>query len=647
MERTIHLLGSELPETLYTRQPDVQARLVAVVGALAASYTNQLRDKAVEEQELIQQAVLQARDVAEDALRASEARFRAVFASSTIGIAVADLSGNLLEVNRALQDLAGFTDSELRARTVYLFAENSGSRELKVHDTHLVRGEIDRFQVDGSFTSGDGRAVVAQIGVSLVRDADGAPNYQVLLVEDATDRDLLQQELTRQATHDSLTGLANRSLLQNRLEEAVLPLTPDRRVGLCYFDLDGFKTINDSLGHIIGDELLRTVGHRLSRMSIAYRSLAARLGGDEFVVLVPDSQGTNEVVTLVEVLLTEITQPIRLSGHELAVVASVGVVERPVEGTSAAELLRDADMTLYRAKREGRGQWYLYDPQHSKTDRERFRLSARIPAALTQNEFFVEYRPVVWLQDCGLAGVEADLRWDHCELGELDSDQFLGLAAKSGLITRIGNWMLEQVCEHAAGWASRYGEFAPAAGFSLSERHFRDPELISDVLRILRETGLRPDALRLGVPQEALFAADGDPLDSLGLLAEMGLRLVLDGFGGDYSQLHRLRGLPLSEVKISGRYLESFAHPDGPDELDTHVVSSLVAGADLLNLPVIAGGVDSERQAKRLLRLGVRGVQGDYAGQRVSAREIETVLARDRSVADSSAETFIPGCYER
>jgi diguanylate cyclase (GGDEF)-like protein len=437
---------------------------------------------------------------------------------------------------------------------------------------------------------------------------------------------MLQQEMHRQATHDPLTGLANRALFQSKLQHALVPAVPGRRVGLCFFDLDGFKAINDSLGHSVGDALLRSVGQRLQAIAVTEDSLAVRMGGDEFVVLTPDSQGTAEIIELVEALLAEIAKPVRIGPYELSAEASVGVVERPVIETTESELLQDADITLYRAKSEGRAQWVLFDPQRNFAARERFKRSAELPAALAQNQLYVEYRPVRVIDGGALPAVAATVRWDY-ESEELNEAEFLGLAEETGLISRLGNWVLKRVCEHAAQWAERFAA-APIAVVELTPRQLNDPEFVGDLQRILRDTGMPPGGLCLDLPESVLLRQQEDPLDTLEIIAEMGVLLGVHDFGTHYMSLPKLHALPLFGARISGPYLDSFANPHGPDPMDEHLVGSLVSAGKLLGLAVTADGVRTTEQAQRLRTLGVRMAGGEYAGGVFSALEIQQVIER-------------------
>ncbi|MDR7303254.1 putative bifunctional diguanylate cyclase/phosphodiesterase [Haloactinomyces albus] len=628
LEGTLELVATDLPKLVEHLDGEVLlSRMIALIGAIGRGFAGGLRVRTLSEQEVIKQAVLQARDAAEEALRASEARFRAVFTSSVLGIAIVALDGTIEDVNQAMASIFHTSGEQLVGGTVFDLADEDWLRDLREAEGLLVTEVEQQFRLDTRFSAHDESVVWTEVSGSLVHDAHGHPEYQVLLYADITDRRMLQEQLHRQAMHDPLTGLANRTLLKSRMEAALAPTEAGRRVALCYLDLDGFKAINDSLGHPIGDELLCAVAHHLQVTCEEEGALAARMGGDEFVVLVPDSPGVQAVLELVERILREITRPVRFSSHELTASASVGVVERAVAGTGSEELLSDADLTLYRAKAEGKAQWVLFDPERNAAAKRRFKLSATLPAALENDEFFVEYHPVAWLEDNGLVAVHSRVRWDHPEFGELDAASFLDMAEETGAITRLGNWVLRQACEHAARWTRTLGVAAPVVGVDLSPRHFRDPELVAGVQRILIETGVSARQLRLGIPESALFDEQGDPVDVLDIFAEMGIGLVVQDFGSDYTRLARLRGLPVQGVELTGDYLDGLADPAGPDPLNEHLVHSLVASARLLDLDVVAVDVRTEEQARRLRKMGVHVARGDHIGAAASAMEIEIMIS--------------------
>lgn len=623
LERSLELLGERLPTCRSDAEP---GQLNAALASFAAGFAGQLRETTLQQQENVKQAVMSARDRAEEALRASETRSRTVFEASAVGIAIAGLDGFIEETNPAMHRIFQALPEGLLGTHMVRLADGEWEKELREGQQAVAGGEQDFHQVDLRFTGSDGEEVWTQLSATLVRDQRGEPEYQVLLYEDITHRHMLQEHFRRQATQDPLTGLANRTLLTSRMESALLPSPPGRRVGICYFDLDGFKAVNDSLGHPVGDELLRQVAHRLQALTAPEGALAARMGGDEFVVLVPDAQGAEPLVRWVEEMLAEITRPVRVGQHELTAAASVGVVERPVADTDADELLRDADITLYRAKVDGRAQWVLFDAEHNAAARDRFRLSADLPSALDGEQLYLEYLPVRALDGERVVAVDTQMWWDHDEFGELHAERFLGLAEETGMITRLGNWMLERVCEHVATWTEQLAEQCPVALVRLSERHCRDAEVIGDVQRILTGSGVRPDRLALGLPESALFDADGDPVDVVEIFADMGVRVVVHRFGEDPTRLRGMRQLPVHAVEIGGSYLDSFSDAAGPEVFDEHHLRTLTTAADLLELPVFATGVHTAVQAERLRAHGVALAQGEHVGGLHSALEVSAML---------------------
>ncbi|TDC88710.1 EAL domain-containing protein [Saccharopolyspora aridisoli] len=601
---TLKLLAAELPGLL----PQVPAdRMVAALGHLAAGFAEELRAGS---------------GSVEPASRDLPARSRALFHTSTMGVAAVSTTGVIEETNEALRRMFGLTEDELTGSSVLALVDDRWRPELTGALAGLADGASERVNLDARSTTTDGAQVWTRMTASLVRNDRGEPDHLVVFYEDITDRHMLQEQFRRQAVQDPLTGLANRAQLESCVDAALTPVYPGRRVALCLFDLDGFKAVNDSLGHAIGDRVLREVARRLQSLAAQESAVVARIGGDEFAMVIPDSYDAARVTELVERLLREVTKPMWIGAHELAASASAGIVEREVVGTDTGSLLRDADITLFRAKRDGRALWVLFDAERNAVAHENFRLSAALPSALEKNELFVEYDPVADAETGDVLAVMANVRWDHDEFGELGSNRFFGLAEETGLITRLGGWTLEQAGRHAARWVRELGEHAPLLAVTLSARHCRDPELVRDLREALDTTGLPAESLVLCLPESALFDYQGDAVDTVEIFAEMGIRLFVHEFGSDYTRVDRLKDLPLAGVLIDGPHIRGLADPDGPEPLSEYLVRSAVGAARLMDLPVLATGVTSAEQAHRLGEIGVALIQGPHVSDRVSATEV-------------------------
>ncbi|MFC9930627.1 putative bifunctional diguanylate cyclase/phosphodiesterase [Streptomyces sp. NPDC127190] len=595
-------------------QEELRMRSSRLQHAMAAGYAQALRRRTLAEQEAIAQAALQAQGVVAQALHASEARFRAVFEGAAIGIGIADLDGNVLQVNEALLRMFGLTDQSLRGRRVQDWTHPEDAPQTwKLYD-ELVNGEREHYHLEKAFNRQDGTVLWTNLTVSLLRDADGRPQYQLALMEDTTERRLLNLRLRYEATHDALTGLPNRTLFFERLEK-VLNAGEGQRFGLCYLDLDGFKTINDSLGHAAGDRLLVEVADRLQSCATAPGEMVARLGGDEFVALTTGPGTERSVDELAERIMNALVTPISIDGRDLLVRGSLGIVEGPAGERTAAEVLRSADITMYRAKSAGGNRFELADPEADARAITRHGLTTALPTALERGEFFIEYQPLVHLGDGSVRGAEALVRWLHPQHGVLGPDRFIPLAEHTGLIVPLGRWVLQESVRQAREWRERYGEQTSAGplriNVNLSPCQLSHPGLVQDTVDILERAGVTPDALCLEVTESALIGADDDLLKPLRRLAEMGVDIALDDFGTGYSNLANLRRLPVSILKLDRSFTQGMQQFPA-DPVDLKIVEGIVSLAHSLDLAVTVEGVETGAQAEQLRILGCDTAQGWY-----------------------------------
>lgn len=592
-------------------QEELRARSARLQHAVAAGFAAALRERTLAEQEAISRAALDARSAVAEALHASEARFRAVFHGAAIGIGIADLTGTVLEANDALIRMFGGLESQLRGRNVAEWTHPEDSPHVWKLYEELVRGEREHYRVEKAFYRPDGTALWTNLTVSLLRDADGVPQYQLALMEDTTERRLLNLRLRYEATHDALTGLPNRTLFFERLEKA-LAAGDGARFGLCYLDLDGFKTVNDSLGHAAGDRLLVEVADRLQSCATAPGEMVARLGGDEFVALTTGRDTEAEVDELAGRIMHALSTPIRVEGRELTVRGSIGIVEGPAGERGAAEVLRSADITMYRAKSAGGNRFELADPEADARAITRHGLTTALPAALERGEFFIEYQPLVHLGDGSVRGAEALVRWLHPQHGIIGPDRFIPLAEHTGLIVPLGRWVLEESVRQARTWKARHKDAGPLrVNVNLSPMQLKHPGLVSDTVEILDRAGLEPGALCLEVTESALIGADDDLLKPLRRLAEMGVDIALDDFGTGYSNLANLRRLPVSVLKLDRSFTQGMQHFPA-DPVDLKIVEGIVALAHSLDLAVTVEGVETGAQADQLRELGCDTAQGWY-----------------------------------
>ncbi|MEH0825681.1 MULTISPECIES: putative bifunctional diguanylate cyclase/phosphodiesterase [unclassified Micromonospora] len=639
LDWSVHALGhgflaQVLPDRVHPA--DVADRVAALQGALAAGFARALRNRTFAQQERIARSAWQARDAVERALRDSEARFRAVFTGAAIGIGIAGIDGQVIEVNQSFADMLGYTTDELRQLNVAsLFHADDAAGMWELYQ-ELIEGKHDHARVEKRYHRKDGTVVWTDLAVSLIRHDDGRPRFTVAMIEDITERYQLQQRLRFQALHDPLTGLPNRTLFFETLGRCFERAGPEQRIGVCFLDLDGFKAVNDSFGHDLGDRLLITIARRLADCVAGQGHLVARMGGDEFVILVDGGEGLDDAVGVAELALAAVSAPVLVGDQQLAISASVGVVECPAAETSVSELMKAADTTLYWAKAEGRGRWAVYDPERSAADIARSALAAGLPAALDRDEFVVHYQPIVSLLDGAMLAVEALVRWRHPELGLVGPDRFIGLAEETGLIVRLGEWVLGQACRDARAWHREFPAQRLVVSVNLAARQADDPAIVDTVASVLSRTGLPAELLQLELTESAVMGTAGEPLRSLRRLAGLGVRLAIDDFGTGYSNLAYLRRLPIHCLKLAGPFVEGIRadEPDATaDHRDERIVDALVRLAHALELSVTAEAVETGAQAERLRALRCDTGQGRWFGPPMPAEEITARLRGGEAAA--------------
>jgi diguanylate cyclase (GGDEF)-like protein/PAS domain S-box-containing protein len=596
----------------------------AARAACAEGFARELRVLTLREQERLARAIITAQARTERSARESEARFRAIFAGAAIGIGISDMYGRILQVNQAFADLLRYTPEEMRSLTIPDLRHPTDPPEMWRDYRRVLAGEVDHIRMEKAYFRKDQQVVWTDLTVSVIRDDAGQAQFTVAMVDDVTDRHHLQDRLRHQALHDPLTGLPNRTLFAERLADVIAVADRDTRVGVCYLDLDGFKRVNDSLGHDVGDQLLVTVADRLGDCAAERGYLAARMGGDEFVILVERSAGADQLESLAQAALAAVAQPVQVGPHRLRVSASVGVVERPAARTDPAEIMKAADVTLYRAKAAGRGRWARYDPDVVAEEAARYELSAAMPDALERGEFTLVYQPIVGLPGQALCGVEALVRWHHPRLGTLGPDRFIGLAEETGFIVQLGRHVLRTACRETAASFPGRDLFVSV---NLAASQTQEASLVADVRDALDSTGLEPSRLQLELTESALMTTSGAPLRSLRALADSGVRMAIDDFGTGYSNLAYLRSLPVHTLKLPRPFIEGLQEPVDAPGVDEQIVDALIRLAHAIDLTVTAEGVETRTQADRLSALGCDTAQGWYLGPAYPPEALPGLLA--------------------
>nr|WP_060891502.1 EAL domain-containing protein [Streptomyces europaeiscabiei] len=565
-------------------------------------------------------------------------------------MAVVDRDGLVITANGAMGTLLSTGAEPLVGRVAADLVDLASDTRTWHAYREVLRGRQARLRCTRRLKQPDGTWLWVQVSVAPLPEEERAV---LLSVADISANRQLQARLRHLQMHDPVTRLPNRTLFFEQLSAALEREAYDEvgtgRIGLVYLDLDGFKAVNDTLGHRAGDRLLTAVAERLTRCAdeaallrtagtAAGAPLVARLGGDEFALLVEDSTGTEQLADLADSVLKALQAPFDLAGQRLSVSASIGVVERQSASTTATGLMQAADTTLYWAKADGKARWTLFDPERNAHRMTRQALSSTLRAAVGRGEFVLDYQPLVGMAQGEVRGVEALVRWHHPQFGLLTPNRFISLAEEDGSIVQLGRWILATACRQARRWQIDHPDRAPIfVSVNVAVRQVWDSDLVADVAEILAETGLAPHLLQLELTESALMGSAGRPLQALKALSDMGVRIAIDDFGTGYSNLAYLSRLPVSVLKLDGAFVRGFQYESGeeggaagddgqPNPADEIIVEALVQLAHRLGLSVTAEGVETDAQASRLRRLGCDTGQGWLYSRAVPPERIAELL---------------------
>lgn len=610
----VTLLGAAFVQSAGMRARKVQKLVRQRTSALRRSNRRLIDDMA-------------ARERAEKALLHSEQRFRQLVSMSSDWYWEQDAQFRFTLITGGFTEKSGVAVQGLLGKTRWeyvpgLLDSESGREHLAKMQAHEAFSNLE-YQVvddrgDTRWFCVNGQPIFDEHGVLAGYRGTGS---------DITERKLTEQRVHHVAQHDVLTGLPNRSLLQDRLGQAISYANRSGRpVWVMLIDLDRFKFVNDSMGHKAGDVLLVTVAARL-RSTLRELDTVARLSGDEFVVILGEHADEPLTPDIVQRVMDGVAQPVMLGNKEFFVTCSIGVAVYPSEGTSSDNLIEHADIAMYRAKKLGRNNFQFYTPAMNEESLERVRIESALRNALERNEFVLHYQPQVDLKSGQIVGMEALIRWNHPDLGMVPPSRFVGVAEETGLIVQIGAWVMRTACAQNKAWQDA-GLPRLRVAVNLSARQFGAPDLLRSLESALHDTGLDPACLEIELT-ESLFMSDVTPaVELLHRMKALGVNLSIDDFGTGYSSFSYLSRFPIDVLKIDRSFVADITH----DANDAAIVTSIIALAHNLKLAVIAEGVETREQLDYLRSHGCDEMQGYYFSKPLPVKEFEQLLRQRRAL---------------
>ena len=552
--------------------------------------------------------------------------FARIFDTINEGVIVTDSANNIVSVNPAFSAITGYSASETIGKNPRML--HSGLMDKVFYDKMWQSiKKTGRWQGEITDRRKNGESYVEWLSISTMKDERGEFSHHIAVVSDISERKAAEEHMVYIAQHDFLTDLPNRMMLHDRLTQAIAHAEREqRKVAVMFLDLDRFKAINDTLGHLVGDKLLQLVAGRIS--SVARTSdTVSRLGGDEFAIMLPYIENTDDIAMIAVKLLASIAGPYMVDGNEIEVTTSIGISVFPEDGIDSESLIAHADAAMYQAKGNGRNNYQFFTREMNRRTLERILIKNKLIHALERNELFLLYQPQVDLQSGRIIGAEALVRWDNPLYGKVLPAQFIPIAEENGLIPPIGEWVLREACRQNQEWRKQ-GLMKITMAVNLSAVQFRQKNLGEIIKAILHESGLAPSGLELEITEGVVMQDAEAAILLLEDMKAMGLKLSVDDFGTGYSSLSYLKRFPIDKLKID----QSFVRDLTTDTDDAVIVSTIISMAHSLKLKVIAEGVESAEQLAFLKQQGCDEIQGYYFSQPVSAEEFTKLLFSGRGL---------------
>lgn len=557
-------------------------------------------------------------------MQESEERFRSAFDHAPIGMALVAPDGRWMQVNQCLCDIAGYAEHEFKGMTFQAITHPADLGDFMARLKEVVDGDVLTHQMEKRYLHKLGHEVWVLIGVSLIRDSESKCLHLIFQIQDITHRKRAEQQLVHEALHDALTGLPNRAWFMEQLQVSLdlMHSQKDRLFAVLFLDLDRFKLINDSIGHMVGDQLLIGIANRLSHC-IRPGDKVARLGGDEFTILLDDIRSVSEATEVADRIQKHLSKPFNVGGYETFTTVSIGIALSNSDYHLPEDFLRDADTAMYQAKSLGKARHVIFDKAMHARAVNLLQLETDLRRAIDRGEFFIEYQPIVELQSGRLIGFEALVRWQHPDRGSVQPDRFIAVAEETGFIVPIGQWVLLEACLQMQRWNLKHTESTPLTiSVNLSGRQFAHSNLLEQITQILDVTGLDPRLLKIEITESVVMESVESAAGTLEKLRALGVGLSIDDFGTGYSSLSYLHRLPIDTLKIDRSFVSRMAENSENKE----IVRTIIMLAKTLGMGVIAEGVETKEQADSLRELECQCIQGYLVSRPLDAESADRVI---------------------
>ena len=564
------------------------------------------------------------REVMLEAIRQGEEKYRTILESIQEGYFEVDLNGKFTFCNNSMARLTGHSKEELLGMNHKQLTNEETAKEVFQAFSEIYNTEEPSKGFDWQIIRKDGGEGYIEASVSLQKDSSGKPTGFKGMIRDITERKRTEQQINYMATHDALTGLPNRLMFSQLLNQAIRSAQRHRKqLAVLFIDLDRFKAINDSLGHEAGDRLLKEMAKRFKR-SLRADDVVGRLGGDEFVIFIEELEEFRQVENVAHKILTTTIQPMTLQGEECRVTASIGISMYPGNGTDEQTLIKNADMAKYFAKEEGKNNYQFYSKDIQSQSNKRFSIETNLRRALERNELSLEYQAKLDFKTGMITGVEALLRWENPSLGSVTPMQFIPVAEETGLIVPIGRWVMKTACAQNVAW-QRQGLPPVCMAVNLSLRQLMDDNLLKDIKAALDDSGMAPNLLELEITESMVMQNPVRLIELLTNIKKLGVRIAIDDFGTGYSSLAQIQHFPIDTLKVDRSFIRNLAQ----DSENQAITQAIITMGKTLKLTVVAEGVETQEQKDFLRDLICDEMQGFYFSKPIAPDQFGDLLRKN------------------